>query len=179
MDAAWPAATGKRALSIRQEEELEFVIIDGRQSETAAAVQRGVCRLLRSLSFATLCELPLATGRRVDIMAVGASGDIWVVEIKSSLADLRADDKWPEYEGFCDRLFFAIPPEMPVEVMPAQAGLMVADRFGAEILRDTANRLLPAARRKAILLRFARAAALRLHGITDPGAVAEQDLFRC
>jgi hypothetical protein len=101
-----------------------------------------------------------------------------VVEIKSSLADLRADDKWPEYEGFCDRLFFAIPPEMPVEVMPGQAGLMVADRFGAEMLRDTANRLLPAARRKAVLLRFARAAALRLHGIADPGAVTEQDLFR-
>jgi hypothetical protein len=89
---------------MRQEREIEFVIVDGRQSETAAAVQRGVCRLLRSLGFATITELPLASGRRVDVMAVGPGGEIWVVEIKSSLADLRADDKWPEYEGFCDRL---------------------------------------------------------------------------
>src|SRR5215208_798113 len=116
---------------MRQDREIEFVIIDGRQSETAAAVQRGVCRLLRSLGFATISELPLASGRRVDVMAVGPGGEIWVVEIKSSLADLRADDKWPEYEGFCDRLYFAIPPEMPTEIMPSQTGLMIADRWGA------------------------------------------------
>jgi hypothetical protein len=164
-------------VSIRQEREIEFVIVDGRQSETAAAVQRGVCRLLRSLGFATICELPLASGRRVDVMAVGPGGEIWVVEIKSSLADLRADDKWPEYEGFCDRLYFAIPPDMPSEVMPNQTGLMIADRWGAEMVRDTADRLLPAARRKSIMLRFARAAAFKLHSIADPGAV-EQDLFR-
>jgi hypothetical protein len=165
-------------LSIRQETEIELVIVDGRQSGTAAAVQRGACRLLRSLGFATITELPLASGRRVDVMAIGPGGEIWVVEIKSSLADLRADDKWPEYEGFCDRLYFAIPPEMPVEVMPSQTGLLVADRWGAEVLRDTADRLLPAARRKAIMLRFARAASFRLHNIADPGASAEQDLFR-
>jgi hypothetical protein len=164
-------------LSTRRETEIEFVIADGRQSETAAAVQRGVCRLLRSLGFAALTELPLASGRRVDVMAVGPGGEIWVVEIKSSLADLRADDKWPEYEGFCDRLYFAIPPDMPIEVMPSQTGLMIADRWGAEMVRDTAERLLPAARRKAIMLRFARAAALRIHGLADPGAL-EQDLFR-
>jgi len=164
-------------LSTRRETEIEFVIADGRQSETAAAVQRGVCRLLRSLGFAALTELPLASGRRVDVMAVGPGGEIWVVEIKSSLADLRADDKWPEYEGFCDRLYFAIPPDMPIEVMPSQTGLMIADRWGAEMVRDTADRLLPAARRKAIMLRFARAAALRIHGLADPGAL-EQDLFR-
>ena len=164
-------------MSIRHEREIEVVIVDGRQSETAAAVQRGVCRLLRTLGFAAITELPLASGRRVDVMAVGPGGEIWVVEIKSSLADLRADDKWPEYEGFCDRLYFAIPPDMPTEVMPSQAGLMIADRWGAEMVRDTADRLLPAARRRAIMLRFARAAAFRLHSIADPGAL-EQDLFR-
>jgi hypothetical protein len=151
-----------------QDAGLELVLIDGRQSPAAAAVQRGVCRLLRAHGFATVTELSLATGRRVDVMAVNGSGAIWAIEIKSSLADLRADFKWPEYEEFCDRLYFAIPPEMPAEAMPQQPGLIVADRFGADILRDPEDRLLPAARRKAVTLRFARAAALRLHSIADP-----------
>jgi hypothetical protein len=151
-----------------QDAGLELVLIDGRQSPTAAAVQRGVCRLLRAHGFATVTELSLASGRRVDVMAVSGSGAIWAIEIKSSLADLKADFKWPEYEEFCDRLYFAIPPEMPAEAMPQQPGLIVADRFGAEILRDPEGRLLPAARRKAVILRFARAAALRLHSIADP-----------
>ena len=151
-----------------QDAGLELVLIDRRQSPTAAAVQRGVCRLLRAHGFATVTELSLASGRRVDVMAVNGSGAIWAIEIKSSLADLRADFKWPEYEEFCDRLYFAIPAEMPAEAMPQQPGLMVADRFGAEILRDPEDRLLPAARRKAVTLRFARAAALRLHSLADP-----------
>jgi hypothetical protein len=141
---------------------------DGRQSPSAAAVQRGVCRLLRAHGFATVGELPLATGRRVDVMAVSATGALWAIEIKSSVADLRADHKWPEYEEFCDRLYFAIPPELPSEIMPEQAGLIVADRWGAEILRHGEEHLLSAARRKAVTLRFARAAALRLHLLADP-----------
>jgi hypothetical protein len=145
-----------------------LVISDGRQSPSAAAVQRGVCRLLRAHGFATVGELPLATGRRVDVMAVSATGALWAIEIKSSVADLRADHKWPEYEEFCDRLYFAIPPELPSEIMPEQAGLIVADRWGAEILRHGEEHLLSAARRKAVTLRFARAAALRLHLLADP-----------
>jgi hypothetical protein len=150
--------------------EIELTIIDGRQSARAAAVQRGVCRMLRTLGFATVTELPLASGRRVDVMAVGTTGAIWAIEIKSCHADFRADDKWPEYEDFCDRLYFAIPPDMPAEVIPPQSGLIVADRWGAEILRDPQDHLMPAARRKAVTLRFARAAALRLHTICDPNA---------
>lgn len=146
----------------------EFVLIDGRQSPTAANVQRGVCRLLRAHGFATVRELSLANGRRVDIMAISVAGTLWAIEIKSSLADLKADQKWPEYEPFCDRLYFAIPPEMPQEIMPAEPGLIVADRWGAEILRHPEDRPLPAARRKAVTLCFARAAALRLHSIFDP-----------
>jgi hypothetical protein len=146
----------------------ELILVDGRQSPTAASVQKGVCRLLRDLGLATVTELPLATGRRVDVMALGPRGAIWVVEIKSSIADLRADDKWPEYEEFCDRLYFAIPPEMPHEVMPDHSGLIVADQWGAEILREVEDRPLSGARRKAITLRFARAAALRLQGLFDP-----------
>lgn len=145
-----------------------LVLTDGRQSETAAAVQRGVCRLLRAHGFAAIAELSLATGRRVDVMAVNETGTIWAIEIKSCPADLRADVKWPEYEDYCDRLYFAIPPSMPAEIMPAQPGLIIADRWGAEILRHTEDRRLSAARRKAVLLRFARAAALRLHTLSDP-----------
>jgi hypothetical protein len=147
---------------------LEIFLTDGRQSPTAASVQRGVCRLLRAHGSATVTELSLASGRRIDVMAVNGAGAIWAIEIKSSLADLRADCKWPEYEEFCDRLYFAIPPEMPKEAMPQECGLIVADRFGAEILREPQDRLLPAARRKAVTLRFARTAALRLHSIADP-----------
>jgi hypothetical protein len=146
----------------------ELVISDGRQSPTAAAVQRGVCRLLRAHGFAMVTELSLANGRRVDIMAINGSGALWAVEIKSSLTDLKADQKWPEYEAFCDRLYFAIPPDMPQEIMPAEPGLIVADRWGAEILRHTDDHPLPAPRRKAVTLCFARAAALRLHTIFDP-----------
>ncbi|MDP9138389.1 MAG: MmcB family DNA repair protein [Pseudomonadota bacterium] len=146
----------------------EFTILDGRQSPIAAAVQRGVCRLLKAHGFATLTELPLATGRRVDVMAVSGRGEIWVVEIKSCLADLKADAKWPEYEGYCDKLYFAVPPAMPLEVMPASPGLIIGDQWDAEIVRQCPATILPAARRKAVTLRFARAAALRLHFLHDP-----------
>jgi hypothetical protein len=153
-----------------QDSMLELVSTDGRQSATAAAVQRGVCRLLRAHGFAMVTELSLASGRRADVMAINGTGMIWAVEIKSCIADLRADMKWPEYEEFCDRLYFAIPPDMPTEVMPADRGLIVADQWGAEFLRHTDDNPLAAARRKAVTLRFARAAALRLHSISDPNA---------
>lgn len=135
----------------------------------AAAVGRGVCRLLRAHGFATVTELSLASGRRVDVMAINGKGLIWVVEIKSCPADLRADAKWPEYEGWCDRLYFAVPPDMPPQLLPASAGLIVGDQWGAEIVRDCPERIvLTAARRKAVTLRFARAAAMRLHFLRDP-----------
>jgi len=141
---------------------------DGRQSDTAHATQRGVCRMLRQRGFASLCELPLADGRRADIMALGDKGEIWIVEIKSSPEDFYADHKWPFYAAFCDRLYFAIPPLMDRAIMPPDAGLIVADGFGAEILRESAFSPLAGARRKAVMLRFARAAAFRLHGLADP-----------
>ena len=144
---------------------------DGRQSETALMVQRGVCRLLRQAGFATLTEITLATGRRADVMALGAAGAIWIVEIKSSLADFRCDAKWPDYRDYCDRLFFAIPQSMDREVIPAETGLIVADSWGAEILRHPEETPLHASRRKALTLAFARAAALRLHGLHDPGPI--------
>ena len=99
---------------------------------------------------------------------IGEAGEIWIVEIKSSPEDFRADLKWPEYRDYCDRLFFAIPTSMDPDMMPADAGLMVADSWGADILRQAEATSLHAARRKAVTLAFARAAALRLHGLYDP-----------
>lgn len=141
---------------------------DGRQSETALMIQRGVARLLRSANFAVLPEFTLASGRRADIAAIADSGEIWIVEIKSSLEDFRSDAKWHEYRDYCDRLFFAIPTSMEPEIMPGDAGLIVADRWGADIVRHTDANTLHASRRKALTLSFARAAALRLHGLHDP-----------
>jgi hypothetical protein len=142
---------------------------DGRQSETALAVARGVRRLLRARGFATVTELPLIDGRRADVVALGGDGVLLIVEIKSSLADFRADRKWRDYAPHCDRLYFAIPHEMPAAIMPEDAGLIVADRFGAEILREPEPRAMAPATRRAMLLRFAFAAADRLHRLVDPG----------
>jgi hypothetical protein len=146
---------------------------DGRQSQTALAVQRGTCRLLRMMGFAAVTELALSTGHRADIVGLGPKGELWIVEIKSSPQDLAADHKWPAYFEHCDRLHFAVPADLPRELLPAEAGIIVADRFGAAILREAPERRLAAARRRAVQMRFARAAALRLHDLIDPdGALA-------
>ncbi len=141
---------------------------DGRQSETALAVARGVRRMLRARGFSSVTELPLTDGRRADVVALGADGALIIVEIKSSIADFRADAKWRDYAAHCDRLYFAIPEHMPAEIMPTEAGLIVADRFGAEIVRETETRMVAPATRRAMMLRFALAAADRLHRMTDP-----------
>lgn len=145
--------------------------VDGRQSETAAAVQRGTSRLLRQMGFAVLPEFSLATGRRADLMAIDAKGMIWIVEIKSSLQDFLADQKWQEYGEFCDRYFFAIPETLAPEIIPADAGLIIADSWGAEIVRMPEELSLHASRRKALTLQFARVGAQRLHSLYDPPQV--------
>ena len=144
--------------------------LDGRQSQTALMVQRGVCRLLREAGFATLAEFTLASGRRADIIALDGAGLVWIVEIKSSLEDFRADGKWHEYRDYCDRLFFAIPQSMEQAIVPTETGLIVADSWGADILRHPDETPLHASRRQAVTLAFAPAAALRLHGLYDPMA---------
>ena len=146
----------------------QLIIFDSRQSETAAAVQRGVTRMLKAAGFATLPEFPLASGRRSDVIGINQKGLIWIIEIKSSLADFRTDNKWHEYWEFCDALFFAVPPEFPNKVLPAETGLIIADAWGAEILTSPEERKLSGGRRKAVSLRFARAAALRLQAVNDP-----------
>jgi hypothetical protein len=115
--------------------------------------------------------LPLLDGRRADVVALGSDGSLWIVEIKSSIADFRADRKWRDYVAHCDRLYFAIPDHLPVHIMPEEAGLIVADRFGAEIVREAEARRISPATRRAVMLRFAIAAADRLHRLADPGAL--------
>jgi hypothetical protein len=141
---------------------------DGRQSETALFVARGTRRLLRRLNFSTVTELPLLSGRRADIVALASDSTIHIIEIKSSIADFRADMKWRDYRAHCDRLYFAIPETVPIEIMPVDAGLIIADAYGAEILREAPEHRMAAATRRAVLMRFAHAAAHRLHGLTDP-----------
>jgi hypothetical protein len=148
-------------------------LADGRQSETAAMIARGVRRMLRARGFSTVTELPLLDGRRADIMALHGDGSLLIVEIKSSIADFRADHKWRDYATHCDRLYFAIHADLPAEIMPADAGLIVADPYGAEILREPAPQRLAPTTRRALLLRFAQAAADRLHRLADPGGIDE------
>jgi hypothetical protein len=147
--------------------------IDGRQSETALAVARGTSRLLRSLGFSTVSELPLPSGRRADLVALNERGDIWIVEIKSSLADLRADSKWEDYRLHCDRLFFAFTRDLPCEIFPPETGLIVADAYGAYMHCEAPEHRLPAPTRKAMLLRFASTAAQRLGRLADPDGFME------
>ena len=144
------------------------VPFDGRQSPIAAELQRGVCRRFRAEGLSVVTELPLANGRRADVVALSPSGDVVIVEIKSCLLDYQTDGKWGDYLDFCDRLYFAVRADFPREVIPARAGLILADRYGAELVRGPREERLSAARRKAMLLCFARAAALRLQLHLDP-----------
>ena len=153
-----------------------MIPVDGRQSEAALDIARGTCRLLIAHGLAPLPEFTLASGRRADLMALAGSGQLWIVEIKSSLADFRADQKWPEYRDFCDRLFFAVARDFPLDVLPEDSGLIVADRYGAEIVRPAPELKLAPARRKAVIGSFARVAALRLRAQADPSLSADPRL---
>src|ERR1700709_1328232 len=141
---------------------------DGRQSETALAIARGTARLLRSLGFSCISELPLPSGRRADLVALNERGEIWIVEIKSSIEDLRADQKWQEYRAHCDRLFFAFTQDLPCEISPGEAGLTGADAYGAHMHCEPPEHRLPAPTRKLMTVRFAMTASLRINRLIDP-----------
>jgi hypothetical protein len=134
----------------------------------AAGILRGVARAMSAADQAVLPEVPLANGRRADLVAVDRSGTITLVEIKSSRADFIGDRKWQDYLDYCDRFYFAVAPGFPLELLPPDEGLILADRFAGEILREARLRCLSAARRKAMLIRFARASAGRLQTLLDP-----------
>jgi hypothetical protein len=129
---------------------------------------RGVCRHLLGHDFVTVEELTPTPGLRVDVMALGPKGEIWVVECKSSRADFTSDTKWQGYLEFCDRFFWAVDSDFPTGLLPEDTGLIIADGYDAEILRLGPETKLPGARRKALMQKFARHAALRWHAARDP-----------
>jgi hypothetical protein len=149
--------------------------LDGRQSQTALAVARGTKRLLHQFGFSAVSELPLPSRRRADLVALNNAGDIWIVEIKSSIEDFRADNKWMDYRVHCDRLFFATTIDVPCEIFPEDTGLIVADSFGAKVVCEAPEHRLHAATRKVMMLSFARCAALRLQALADPNGPFEAE----
>jgi hypothetical protein len=139
----------------------------------AAHVARGVTRLFCRQDLFAICEMPLPNGRRADLMAIDPKGELTIVEIKVAKADLLGDGKWTDYLDYCDRFFWAVPPHLAhfleeERFLPENAGLIVADRYDAAVVREAAERPLATARRKAELLRFARRAARRLAAQIDP-----------
>ncbi|MGI9506321.1 MAG: MmcB family DNA repair protein [Geminicoccaceae bacterium] len=136
--------------------------------EITATLQRGVGRAMVAANQAVLFELPLANGRRADVVALDQQGRFTIVEIKSGLADYQADNKWRDYLDYCDFFTFAVSGDFPDEVLPDDVGLMIADAYSADIIRPATFEPLSAARRKAMLIRFARAGAGRLQSILDP-----------
>ena len=155
--------------------ETGFILADGRQSARAMAVRRGIQRLFGEAGEAHVPEVTLANGRRADLVSLAQDGTLTIVEIKSSLADLRADCKWPDYRDFCDRLYFATLPDVPADAFPADCGFIIADLHGAEIIRPAPEHRLAAARRKAVTLRLARQAAMRLHAAELSGVPVGDD----
>ncbi len=125
-------------------------------------VRRGVQRLMTMMGAHVLPEISLSTGRRADLVALSRGGDIWIIEIKSSIEDFRVDRKWPEYRLHADRFFFATHPDVPQDIFPQDCGFILSDGYGAEILREAPEHRLSAAARKALMLRIARAGAARL-----------------
>ncbi len=140
----------------------ENPFVDGRQSQRALSIRKGVEQYFSQSGCVTLPELTLPTGRRADIIALSPKGAITIIEIKSSIADFKADNKWPDYREFCDRFLFATLPDVPVGIFPSDEGFMVADDHGADMLREPVEYKVAAARRKTIHLLFARSSAQRL-----------------
>ena len=129
--------------------------------ETTQSVTRGAARLMADMGYAPLLEVCLPNGRRADVMALGPRGEIAICEVKSGVEDYRVDRKWHEYAPFCDAFYFAVAPEFPEEILPAEPGLIVADGFGGAVVREAPLIPLAPARRKALTLAFARLGAMR------------------
>jgi hypothetical protein len=134
----------------------------GPRDAATLAVTRGTMRLLGDLGYAVLAEFDLPSGRRADLLGLGHDGALVIVEVKSCVADFRADLKWPEYRDYADQLYFAVDERFPQDLLPEDVGLIVADGFGGAIIRPAPAHKLPPARRKALTLRAARLAAWRL-----------------
>jgi len=138
-------------------------------AEPARALARGVARLFADLGQTALFEFSLRNRRRADVTALAADGLFTIAEIKTSVADFRADQKWPDYLPFCDFFYFAVPTDFPTSLIPDECGLIVADTYGGAIVREAPEVRMNAARRRALALRYARTAARRLMQHSDPG----------
>ncbi len=134
------------------------------RAEITAAVTRGAVRCLGDLGLAAITEFVLPDGLRADVAALGPDGALWVVEVKSGLEDFRADTKWPGYAAWCDCFAFAVDAAFPTDILPGDAGLIIADGFGGAVVRPPPRQPLAAARRKSLLIRFGRAAAMAALG---------------
>jgi hypothetical protein len=141
--------------------------LEEQRSTRSANIARGTGRLMKNLGIAIMPELPLPSGRRADMVCVSSVGEIWIVEIKSSLEDFKSDQKWQEYRKYCDRFFFAVDQEFPAMYLPASEGLIVADRFDAAIIRNSSEKHMLPQTRKNMLVIFGMKAADRLHTLRD------------
>ncbi|MDE0967851.1 MAG: MmcB family DNA repair protein [Octadecabacter sp.] len=137
---------------------------------------RGVCRHLRSLGFVCVEELAPTRGLRVDVMALGPKGEIWIIECKSSRADFQSDHKWQGYLEWCDQFFWAVDSYFPTELLPDETGLIIADAYDGEVVRLAPEDKLAAARRKVVIQKFARTAAMRLQSLRDPTAMKKNGM---
>jgi len=139
-----------------------------REKKPGQLLARGVCRHLSSHDFVTVEELTPTSGLRVDVMALGPKGEVWVIECKSSRADFQSDNKWQGYLEWCDRFFWAVDEDFPTDLLPDDTGLIIADGYDAEILRMAPEEKIAPARRKVMVQKFARHAATRWHAARDP-----------
>lgn len=135
---------------------------------SADDIARGVCRLFHNMRFSPLTEFPLSNNRRVDVIGLGKDGKFIVAEIKASERDFKADQKWPEYLPHCDEFYFAVSGGFPLELIPAEAGIIIADAFHGAIVRTAPRRKMNGTRRRNQILKFGLKAARRLHHTRDP-----------
>ena len=140
------------------------------RDQAARVLARGLTRHLYQLGMTAIPEVVLPNGRRADVAALGRTGEIWIIEIKSSIEDYRTDTKWRDYRPFCDRFFFASHIDVPQDIFPEDAGFILCDGFGAGIIRQNDRLALPGPTRKALTIELARLASLRLMNLTDPDA---------
>ncbi len=159
MDDAYPLPPDTDAQGVEAPAALSIEL--SARPQITGRVTRGAARLLTGLGLAPLAEAPLPNGRRADLMALSPRGELVIVEVKSGIEDYRADGKWPQYGPYCDRFFFAVDPEFPRDLLPAEPGLIVADGFGGMVVREAPEHPLAPARRRALTLQFARLAAWR------------------
>jgi len=136
--------------------------------DKALALARGISRMLGEAGQTCLHEFTLRNGRRADVIALASDGTFTIVEIKTSVNDFRSDNKWPDYLDFCDHFYFAVPEDFPQDLIPEECGLIVADAYGAVVLRAPEEARLNGSRRRTLLLRYAEVAGRRLMQFIDP-----------